>query len=453
MPCEAWLDDCRKAQNMLVEQIPFTEMKQWSFQEATGNLVHQSGRFFSIEGIQIHKSAERDESWEQPIIVQPEIGYLGIITQKIHGIHHFLMQAKAEPGNLGNVQLSPTLQATKSNYMQVHKGTSPLYLDYFRQADQASVWVDQLQSEQGARFLKKRNRNIIIEIPEQIKVPVYDNFCWLTLGQLVQLMRTNNLVNMDSRTVLSCLRFGDDTHELYRNELLAGFSKATQNTSLSLYISAMHQPARYLQHELISWITRLKSSYELEVNRIPLKEVRRWQKDDSIISHEQEKYFSVIAIRAQIQHREVLTWDQPMISPAQSGIIAFILKKITGVYHFLVQAKLEAGNFDIIELAPTVQCLTGNYRKGLNEYEVPFLDAVLQASPEKIMYDVMQSEEGGRFYQEENRNMVVVADDSFSDQVPENYIWMTLPQLKEFLQYNNYLNMAARSLLAAIQFE
>ena len=181
--------------------------------------------------------------------------------------------------------------------------------------------------------------------------------------------------------------------------------------------------------------------------------MRRWQKDDSTISHEQEKYFSVIAIRAQIQHREVLTWDQPMISPAQSGIIAFILKKINGVYHFLVQAKLEAGNFDIIELAPTVQCLTGNYRKGLNEYEVPFLDAVLQASPEKIMYDVMQSEEGGRFYQEENRNMVVVADDSFSDQVPENYIWMTLPQLKEFLQYNNYLNMAARSLLAAIQFE
>lgn len=37
----------------------------------------------------------------------------------------------------------------------------------------------------------------------------------------------------------------------------------------------------------------------------------------------------------------------------------FYYKKINGVYHFLVQAKLECGNFDVMELAPTVQCLTG----------------------------------------------------------------------------------------------
>ena len=71
------------------------------------------------------------------------------------------MQAKIEPGNLNYVQLSPTIQATKSNYTQVHKGKESLYLEYFRDRTNL-VLIDQLQSEQGGRFFKKRNRNILI---------------------------------------------------------------------------------------------------------------------------------------------------------------------------------------------------------------------------------------------------------------------------------------------------
>ena len=52
---------------------------------------------------------------------------------------------------------------------------------------------------------------------------------------------------------------------------------------------------------------------------------------------------------------------QPLVQPAQEGLVAFVIKKLI-MYHFLVQAKLESGNFDILELAPTVQCLTDNYR-------------------------------------------------------------------------------------------
>jgi oxidase EvaA len=120
--------------------------------------------------------------------------------------------------------------------------------------------------------------------------------------------------------------------------------------------------------------------------------------------------------------------------------------------HFLVQAKIEAGNFDILELAPTVQCLTGNYRKGQNEYEVPFIQEVLEAPPEKVLYRTMQSEEGGRFYNEQNLNMLVEARQDFPDEVPENFCWMTLNQLYTFIRFNNYLNIQARSLLAAVSF-
>ncbi|WP_244267592.1 NDP-hexose 2,3-dehydratase family protein [Bacteroides oleiciplenus] len=42
-----------------------------------------------------------------------------------------LMQAKIEPGNVNCIQISPTLQAIKSNYSCVHSGKLPNYLKYF----------------------------------------------------------------------------------------------------------------------------------------------------------------------------------------------------------------------------------------------------------------------------------------------------------------------------------
>ena len=115
---------------------------------------------------------------------------------------------------------------------------------------------------------------------------------------------------------------------------------------------------------------------------------------------------------------------------------------------------MESGNFDIIELAPTVQCLTGNYRKGQNEYEVPYIDYVL--NPEnygaKVHYSAYQSEEGGRFYKEQNKNMIVEVFDDFGITVDDKYNWMTLKQIKTFIKFNNYLNIQSRSLLSVVKF-
>lgn len=426
-----WLREKNDQVRTVVEQVPLDKLDKWSFDPKTGNIAHQSGRFFSIEGIRVETNWGKVPFWEQPIINQPEIGCLGILTKKIGGILHLLMQAKIEPGNINVVQLSPTLQATKSNYTRIHKGKNPLYIEYFDGEKTADILIDQLQSEQGARFLRKRNRNIIIEVPESEDLPEYDNFIWLTLGQLKRLISHDNIVNMDARTVVSGIQYGRASDHLL-NPLLRWDS----------FLNDFD--------DIISWITKLKLKYELNVKSIPLKSVAGWGYDGLAFSHHEGKYFSVIGVRVEIDNREVVSWDQPMIKPAQEGLIAFIVKKINGVYHFLTQAKLEAGNFDILELAPTVQCLTGNYRSGYNEYSVPFINDVLSASKERIWHSVYQSEEGGRFYKEQNLNMIVEARDDFPIDVPENFCWLTLNQLLTLVKFNNYLNIAARSLLSAV---
>lgn len=443
-----WLQDKKEEVKHKVSLIKFSEMDDWSFDRQTGDLVHDSGRFFSIIGVEVNTNWGNVHKWSQPIINQPEIGILGIITKKIDDVLYFLMQAKFEPGNINEVQLSPTLQATKSNYTQAHKGSKPHYLEYFLdKKDDAKTLLDQRQSEQGARVLKKRNRNMIIEVSSDIEVK--EDFCWLTLGQIKHFLTFDNVVNMDTRTVISGITFGDlktlqkldttDQGDFEKSLLVSELDKSNSLNSIE---------------NIIYWLTDLKTKYELDVAKIPLKNIPDWTKSDTSIYHKDHKYFSVIAVSAEISNREVQKWTQPMIKSAQEGVIAFIIKKINGVYHFLVQAKLECGNLDIIELAPTVQCLTGNYRKGKNDYDVEFIDYVLSPKSKnaKVRFSTLQSEEGGRFYKEQNKNMLIEVGDDFNEDVPDKYMWMTLNQLKQFIKLSNHLNVQTRSVLSAIRF-
>ncbi len=427
-----WIQIRNRETCVSVERIPFSAMDKWHF-DANGNLRHDSGRFFSIEGLAVRTNYGNVSQWQQPIINQPEIGFLGIITKEINGIIYFLLQAKVEPGNINRVQLSPTLQATKSNYSQVHGGNKPAYLEYFQNAKPHHILLDQLQSEQGARFLKKRNRNIIIKIDGDI--PCLENFVWLTLAQIKRLSQYDNVVNMDTRTVIAGIPLN-----------FAHADKATKTIGLSLV--AKGNPINDITC-ILSWMTRLKCNYELDVTRMPLKDVKDWQISDTAISHKTGKFFQVLAMNISINNREVKTWKQPLVQPMQEGLVAFIVKNINGTYHFLVQGKVELGNFDILEMAPTVQCMTGSY-EGKNEQ--PFVDYVLKAQPCQVIFDTKQSEEGGRFYQEQNRNVIIEADESFSiDNIPENYIWVTYEQLMLFMHFNNYLNIQARSLISLIK--
>lgn len=445
-----WMREQNEQVATRVTQMPLSEMKGWTYRD--DRIRHDSGKFFSIDGIRIHTNYRNTPEWDQPIINQPEIGFLGFVVKKFGGILHFLMQAKIEPGNLNIVQLSPTLQATRSNYTQVHKGAKPNYLEYFTGEKPVTVLVDQLQSEQGARFLHKRNRNIIVEVDELEDVEVKTNFIWVSLGQIKELLRYPNVVNMDSRTVISCIRFGNYTEKSLRLLSVANnIAGGGMPHSLTYSVLSTDKHLHTIE-DIIHWITNLKFEYELDVKPIGLSEMSRWIYDGNTIHHDEGKYFDVIGVNVEIGNREVVAWHQPMVRSAQEGLMGFLVKKIDGIYHFLVQAKLEAGNFDVIELAPTVQCLTGNYRKGKNEYTIPYLEDMLNAPRERIWYSSMQSEEGGRFYQEQNLNMIVEVGDDFPIDVDENYCWMTLNQMLSFVTYNNYLNIAARSLLSAISF-
>jgi bifunctional hydroxylase/dehydrase len=416
-PFDAWLAGRAAAHRFVVERIPFAALEGWSFRPGTGNLVHRTGRFFSVEGLRVTAGDGPVRRWEQPIIRQPEAGILGILTREFEGVPHFLMQAKMEPGNPNLLQLSPTVQATRSNYSRAHRGAPVRYLEHFTRPDRGRVLVDVLQSEHGSWFYRKVNRNMLVEAVGD--VPVHEDFRWFTLGEIGALLRRDNVVNMDSRTVLACLPFGDRP-----------------------------EPALRRDAEIQSWIAVQRSSHDVSAERVPLASLRGWYRDDHVIARPDGRFLRVVAVSVQAGNREVATWSQPLIEPAGMGIAAFLFRRLGGVVHLLVSARVEAGFLDTVELGPTVQCVPANWEL---RPRPAFLDVVLAAGPERIVYDVVHSEEGGRFHNAESRYLFVEADDTEAPlDAPEGFQWLTPDQLRALTAHCHYVNVQARTLLAAL---
>jgi oxidase EvaA len=422
-----WLDDRRRTHVQEVRRTTFAELSGWHFAPDTGDLEHHSGRFFAVRGLRVRTDFGPVPEWRQPIIRQPEIGILGLAAREINGVLHFLLQAKAEPGNVNGVQLSPTVQATKSNYSRVHGGSSVPYLDCFREAGARGhrVLADVLQSEQGAWFLRKRNRNVIIEVGPEVEAT--EDFCWLTLRQLGALLHHDDLVNMDTRTVLSCL---PDWH-----------------------LGPGGTPAAHSDVAVRSWFTAQQSEREFTADPLPLREVEGhgWYRAEDRISHERGLYFSIVPVDVVSKRREVASWSQPLLEPHGLGVAAMLMRRVDGVPHCLVHARVEPGYLNIVELGPTVQCTPENYAHLPAAARPRFLDLVEGARPERILFDTVLSEEGGRFLNARNRYLIVETDEDIRADVPDGYRWVTLRQLGELLKYSHHVNVQARTLVAALR--
>ncbi|MGW8701876.1 NDP-hexose 2,3-dehydratase family protein [Streptomyces eurythermus] len=426
-PFRAWWREQASAQRSEVARIPFAELDGWGFEPHGGNLVHASGKFFTVEGLRIEPDDGREA--RQPIIHQPEIGVLGILVKEFDGVVHCLMQAKMEPGNVNTVQLSPTVQATRSNYLRVHRGGRTRYLEHFWGAGRGRVLVDVLQSEQGAWFWHKRNRNMIVQVDGD--VPVHEAFRWVALPELLALLHSDNLVNMDARTVLGCL-----PRELLPRQGRTGAFAAALRCSYETGADA--GAAR-------SWLLDVKSRGRWTTRLIPLNDTHGWIRKSDEISADDGSGFRIIAVRVRSRSREVPEWTQPLLAPRDEGLAAFLVRRAGGTLQVLVQARYEPGLLEHVELAPTVRTPPVTA-----DEEVPYLKDVLSADHRNIRFDALLSEEGGRFHHALTRYQVIEVADGQTLEVGDNHRWMTIGQLMELVRHGHYLNIEARSLLACL---
>ncbi|MEG1952670.1 MAG: NDP-hexose 2,3-dehydratase family protein [Hydrogenoanaerobacterium sp.] len=425
-----WIEERNKTVKVDIKKVAPTKSDVWQYRAEDGCIANSDRSFFTIHGF-------RRGEIEQPIIIQDEIGYLGILCKEISGVLHFLMQAKIEPGNINKIQISPTIQATKSNFMQKHGGNRPAYLDYFLESSKYEVIVDQIQSEQSSRFLGKRNRNIIIIVPPETSVEMTPNHRWMTLGQIKQLMKYDNVVNMDTRTVLSCIPF----HLAKPETAQVFFNNLALYRSICFGDGINHMPEIYQQ------INNSRMFDEERPQLVPLQSMANWRWDGGEFVCKDGYHFKIVFCDIEIEGREVKRWTQPLFQAVGIATFGLLCFESNGVLEFLVKARDEIGSFDGPELGATLQLEADQIAS--DEIEKFFMKQYDECNG--IMHDVILSEEGGRFYHEQNRNIVLKVLEEQLPELPRGYFAVDYKTLNMLVQINNCLNIQLRNLLSLLE--
>ena len=366
------------------------------------------------------------------------------------------MQKKFEPGNINSYQLSPTVQATKSNYTAVHKGKPVPYLNYFFD-DKYYTIIKGLLSEQTKRFFQKKNWNIIINLPPEEEIEILHNFKWITIKELLHLIKIDNYVNMNTRSIISGIQFNMTEEQINISQAAKFYNQLNNNYFQSkkgedLFLSA--QNLIETKHSLIDlefWINDKRKNMDNPAEIIDLIEIDDLVKTNHRIGMNKNNEFDIIALEIK-SIREVTHWTQPIARETCTRITGFLVKRINGILHFLLKSSYEIGSQDGPEFGPTVCGIPLNPKKDNKRSDNynKFAKYFIQPDKENCYLSVIQSDEGGRFYRVQNKHLIVITNDEIDE--GDDFIFASLFQIKSLIDKGNYLAIEARSIISCINF-
>ena len=415
-----WLKSQKNKQKISVKEKDISNLTSWNFN--LKEIFHESKKFFSIIGIRVLSNFYKRKTWDQPIIFQNENGILGILRRVKNEEPEYLLRANVEPGNINKLQISPTVQATKSNYTRVHGGKKIKYLNFFLKKKE--FLINSKQTEQGFNYLLKKNKNILINVNKTIKLA--ENYRWIKKKNLISLIKKKNILNMDTLSVFSC--------SIKKNI----FDKPVE-TSKDIKI----------------WLKKMNRTYFIKLKFIPLNKMKDWILTKKNIFHKKKSYFSIIGVAVSAKSREVSYWNQPLIRHRSLHFAGFATKKINNTTHYLVKFIIEPG-YKFGSVTCTVKSSNiSNYRRNLNlsiKSRYILKKIFFKKKGSVIKYDAVQSHEGGRFFKSQVRYMVVELKNNQKILIDKTYKWVSHNQMISLIKKGN-LDIEGRLCFACYNFE
>tara|TARA_A100001015_G_C14998652_1_gene717345 strand:+ start:881 stop:1657 length:777 start_codon:yes stop_codon:yes gene_type:complete len=210
--------------------------------------------------------------------------------------------------------------------------------------------------------------------------------------------------------------------------------------------SLPHVFSTHSLEEILEWYEELKNKCPMRVTEIPLDQCRHWyfEQGSGSLRHDSGEFYAVKGYRVEgSASREVTDgWDQPLLTQVgyDGGILGLLRKKIDGVPHYLVEAKVEPGNYNLVQISTTLQATFSNIKRSHRGRKPHFCDLFTNPAdfPITVLLDQWMSEDGGRLYNKRNRSMLL----EYSEEAPldlpnDQFKWITLYQLKTLIRDHN----------------
>lgn len=205
------------------------------------------------------------------------------------------------------------------------------------------------------------------------------------------------------------------------------------------------------REEIEQWREAQLQRSQFAVSEIRQAAMQEWSIQDGRLVHSTGGFFSVAGLRFNDRQQPGAKRWQPFIVQPEIGILGFIVARRAGETCLLVQAKTEPGNPGGAQLAPTFQATESNYRRRHGGPSAPFSEHFHERGSGAVLTDSLQSEQGTRFLNKYNRNMLVEAEPGRIEGTLRDdtaWRWMTLEDVRRHIVSDLLFNTDARSVIA-----
>jgi oxidase EvaA len=161
---------------------------------------------FLFTGVEVLASAREVHRWGQPLCEATAVAAYVLLCQLREGALLFLLQVRAEVGLHSQVELGPSIQCSDAlcEYDEMYRGRPPL-VDEWRASRDVGMLASCVQSEEGGRFLRAMHALEVVMLSEYERVSTPENYVWMSLGEVSQLLLAGKAVSNELRSLIACL--------------------------------------------------------------------------------------------------------------------------------------------------------------------------------------------------------------------------------------------------------
>lgn len=400
-------DETLEVSGFHLKKIPLESQNEWTISD--GVLSHYSNGFFHISGLRNEVSNE-----EHLVLYQPQSALTGLAICKKENTVFVLVQARVEPGNIGVCQYGPTIQSTSANYNKLHGGKATSYLNLFNSFYPSSKPLGfSNQLDLGERYFLKSKSHNYVETAELIETRM--NMIWAPLELLFSCVFEDNFLNTDLKSLLAIFD--------WEHYLLEGKSRTDQESEQSL--------------NLESFLYKSYGNDKWSIQPIHALKNWSWSEYGVIQNGISQQNIWVDMYKTSCTNREKSDWIQPLFSCSGKGRVQLVYRENNESKEFLITLGNEFGITGGSVVLPS-SCQYPGDLAGRNDYSIE----------NKIVYSILQSEEGGRFYQNENLYQIIQQETEIEEE--ENQVWLSSQQLKSLLKTSNLVSIQLRCICALI---
>lgn len=403
---KSYLNEVMEHSSFNVSKIKLSDQNEWKM--TAGALSHESGGFFHVVGLDVGLQQE-----ECLVLYQPQSALTGLAICRLNTTVYVLLQARVEPGNTGICQYGPTIQSTPANYLGWHGGKMSTGIGLFNTYQENVFPISNSeQLDLGKRYFHKSKAHQYIEVDHLS--PIQRNMIWVPLNTIYEALEYDHFLNADLRSLLAIFDWD-------------AFNNVTRRKGAAMESHALFYHALFERPQ------------EPRCNRfVALDRLTRWNLTDAGVADLYDQGVSVGIYHTSTTVREVRSWAQPLMQCSNTGLVELVLRKVSGQTEFLISIQHEFGLIGNKAVFPTFVLYPG-------ENKTSIVRGIQQG---RIISSVIQSDEGGRFYQCNSIYQVIMIENEFS--TGKDQYWINEDTLKQLLYTSNLVSFQLRCICSLL---